>query len=111
MSWNVIYFQSFRKEKFVKKFVDKQGPIVKAKFIGLIDLVENYGPFLSSKYTKKLRNNLYELRLTGKEQIRFFYTVWRKNIILLHGFKKKRQKTPIKEIKTALKRLELLDLR
>jgi len=35
-----------------------------------------------------------------------FYTIKGKDIILLHAFKKKTQKTPAKEIKTAVSRLD-----
>jgi phage-related protein len=106
MSWKVIYFESVRGERFVKEFVDKQRSEVRAKYAGMIDFLEKYGPFLSGKYTKKLKKNLYELRITGKEQIRVFYTVRQREIILLHSFKKKTQKTPLKEIKTAILRLD-----
>ena len=109
MAWTVVYFESPRGERFVKKFIDKQSPAVKGKYIGMIDFLKEYGPFLSSKYTKKIRKDLYELRITGKEQIRVLYTVWQKNIILLHVFKKKTQRTPLKEIKTALLRLGALN--
>jgi len=60
MAWKVIQFESLRGEKFVKEFIDRQNPAVKAKFIGMIDFLEEYGPFLSGKYTKKIRKNLYE---------------------------------------------------
>ncbi|HUV43142.1 MAG TPA: type II toxin-antitoxin system RelE/ParE family toxin [Patescibacteria group bacterium] len=108
MAWRVVYFESPRGERFVKKFIDGLAPVVKAKYIGMIDFLEEYGPFLSGKYTKKLRKDLYELRITGKEQIRVLYTVRERNIILLHAFKKKTQRTPLKEIKTALLRLDKL---
>lgn len=65
--------------------------------------------WLSGKYTKKIRKDLYELRITGQEQIRVLYTTQGRTIILLHAFKKKTQKIPLKEIKTALSRLELLN--
>lgn len=109
MAWKVIQFESLRGEKYVKGFIDKQNPVIKAKFIGMVDFLESYGPFLSGKYTKKIRKDLYELRITGKEQIRVLCTTQGKTIILLHVFKKKTQKTPLKEIKTALFRLELLN--
>ena len=108
MSWKVVYFESSRGERFVKKFIDKQSSRAKGKYIGMIDFLAEYGPFLTSKYTKKIRKNLYELRITGKEQVRIFYTVQRRDIILLHAFKKKTQKTPAKEIKTALSRLDII---
>ena len=106
MAWRVIYFESPRGVRFAKAFIDKQSPAVKAKYIGMIDFLEEYGPFLSGKYTKKLRKNLYELRITGKEQIRILYTVRQRSIILIHAFKKKTQRVPSKEIKTALLRLD-----
>lgn len=109
MAWKVVYFESPRGERFVKGFIDKRSPAVKGKYIGMIDFLEEYGPFLSGRYTKKIRKDLYELRITGKEQVRVLYTVRRREIILLHAFKKKTQKTPSKEIKTALSRLEVLD--
>lgn len=74
----------------------------------MVDFLEKYGPFLGGKFTKKLRKDLFELRITGKEQIRILYTAKASNIILLHVFKKKTQKTPPNEIKTALLRLDLL---
>ena len=106
MRWWVVYFQSSRGERFVKEFIDKQSPAVKGRYIGMVDFLEEYGPFLGGKYTKKVRKNLYELRIAGKEQIRIFYTVKGKEIILLHAFKKKSQKLPKKEIEIALQRLD-----
>ncbi|MBI4079501.1 MAG: type II toxin-antitoxin system RelE/ParE family toxin, partial [Candidatus Levybacteria bacterium] len=37
--------------------------------------------------------------------IRIFYTIYNKEYYLLHAFKKKSQKTPTQEIKTALDRI------
>jgi len=108
MVWRIIYFESSCNKRFVKVFIDKQSPTVKAKYIGMIDFLERYGPFLGGKYTKKLKKNVYELRITGKEQVRILYTIQQKRIILIHAFKKKTQKTPSKEIKTALLRLDLI---
>lgn len=106
MVWRVVYFESARRERFVKVFVDKQRPQIRAKYAGMIDFLEKYGQFLIGKYTKKLMKNLYELRITGKEQIRVFYSIQQRKIILLHAFKKKTQKTPLKEIKIAISRLD-----
>lgn len=106
MVWKVIYFESHRRKRFVKEFIDRQSFAIRAKYIGMIDFLEEYGPFLSGKYTKKIRRNLYELRMTGKEQVRVLYTIQQKEIILLHAFKKKARRIPFKEIKTALSRLD-----
>jgi phage-related protein len=56
-------------------------------------------------FSRKLTNGLYELRGKGKLKIRIIYAYKNKEYILLHIFNKKSQKTPPKEIETALKRL------
>jgi len=57
-------------------------------------------------YSKKMGANLFELRVSGKEAIRVFYTIQNNQAILLHLFKKKSQKIPAKDITTAKRRLE-----
>ncbi len=74
----------------------------------MMEFLQQYGPFLSGKYTKKLRKDSYEIKITGREQIRILYTTQGKIMILLHAFKKKTQKTPLKEIKTAILRLDMI---
>lgn len=67
MKWNVVYFESSRGKRFIQDFIDKQNPFIKAKFVGLVEFLGEYGPLLGGKYTKKLQKELYELRITGKE--------------------------------------------
>ena len=59
-------------------------------------------------HSKQLAKGLYELRVRGKEEVRILYCFKKKDIYLLHGFKKQTQKTPGKEIEIALKRIEML---
>ena len=60
-------------------------------------------------HTKKISANLFELRISGKQEIRIFYSFHKSQIFLLHGFVKKSQKIPQKEIKIASQKLKLLD--
>lgn len=57
---------------------------------------------------KKIDRNLYELRIRGQEAVRIFYTKTIEGYFLLHAFKKKTQKIPRKEFKTAIDRKEKL---
>ena len=58
---------------------------------------------------KKIESGLWELRSRTQSGIcRIFFTVDEGAIVLLHGFLKKTQKTPQKEIDTARKRLKSL---
>ena len=59
-------------------------------------------------YSKKLLTNLYELRVRGRQKVRIFYCFYQNQAIIVHAFIKKSQKTPQKEIKTALNRIALL---
>lgn len=106
MSWGVYFFHTARGNYPVKEFIKEQEKPVYAKILRFIELLENNGPFLKPPYIKKLQDNLYELRITGKTEIRIFYTLSKNKYYLLHAFKKKSQKMPSKELKTALDRLK-----
>jgi len=109
MVWNIYFFQTPRGEKVVKEFVKKlQGKTI-GKVSQNIDLLKIHGPFLGMPYSRRLINEIYELRIKGKQEVRILYTFSKKNIYLLHAFKKQTQKTPGKEIKTAEDRRKILD--
>jgi len=92
-------------EKFIKSL---QKPII-AKVLRTIDLLEEFGQKLGPPHTKKISANLFELRIPGKQEVRIFYYFHKSQIFLLHGFVKKSQKIPQREIKIALQKLKLLD--
>jgi len=58
--------------------------------------------------SKKVAKNIYELRIVSNLSIRIFYTFHKRNIWILHAFKKKSQKIPYKELKIASSRLNYL---
>ena len=66
-----------------------------------------FGANLGMPHTESLNDGLFELRVKGKEGIaRVFYcTLAGQRIIMLHGFIKKSQKIPPKELKLARERL------
>jgi phage-related protein len=54
---------------------------------------------------RKLEAELWEIRSTLRERVaRVIFTQYGKRIVLLHGFIKKSQKTPLKELELAKKR-------
>lgn len=106
MSWDVKFFQTARGDYPVKEFIDDLDKPIRAKVANLVCLLTDYGPRLSPPYAKKIQDKLYELRVSGKIAVRIFYTTVNGKYYLLHGFKKKTEKTPLKDIKTALDRTE-----
>ena len=91
------YFQDFFKEQRDK---------VKDKIIWTFDLIEEL-PRIPETYLKHLENTegLYEIRVQlGSDIFRIFcFFDEGQLIVLTHGFQKKDQKTPRKEIERALK--------
>lgn len=79
-----------------------------ANFLHVTEMMEELGPALGHPYTKPLKQGLFEIRAKGQEGIgrSFFCTVSDKEIIILHSFIKKTQKTPKKELKIARARLK-----
>ncbi len=75
-----------------------------------INLLEQFGNLLRIPYSKSLGNKLFELRVRGKQEIRIFYTFNRNQAILLHGFIKKTQTTPKKEIEIATSKKKSLTI-
>jgi len=92
-------------EKFIKNL---QKPTT-ARVLRTVDLLEKFGQKLGPPHTKKISAHLFELRVSGEQGVRIFYSFHKSQIFLLHGFIKKSQKSPQKEIKIAVQRLKLLD--
>ena len=78
---------------------------ISAKYFQYTDMLEEFGANLGMPHTRGMGDGLFELRVKGKEGIaRVFYcTMVGKQIIILHSFVKKTEKTPQKELKIAKK--------
>jgi len=78
-----------------------------ARYVVLTRRMVALGPNLGDPHTQAIGNGLFELRLKGQEGIArvFFCTLIGKRIVMLHSFIKKTQKTPLREITVAEKRM------
>lgn len=74
-----------------------------------IGLLEEYGHQLRAPYSKAIRRNFFELRIRGKQEVRILYCFYGDAAVLLHGFVKKSQQIPLKEIGLAWQRKQSLD--
>ena len=93
----------------IEKFISSLEKSSIARVLRTIDLFEMFGNELGSPHTKKIEPRLFELRIRGKQEIRIFYTFSSGAAVLLHGFMKKAQCIPKKEIEIARTRKEALD--
>ena len=96
-------------DKSLEKFIRSLGKPTIAKVLRVIDLLENFGQKLGPPHTKKVASSLFELRISGRQEVRIFYTFHKSEIFLLHGFVKKSQKIPKREIAIALQKIKELD--
>jgi len=92
----------------IEKFLNSLELPASSKSAKYIKLLETHGNNIGMPYSKQLSNNLYELRVRGRQEIRIFYCFHRNQAVILHAFIKKSQKTPRQETETALNRISFL---
>lgn len=95
-------------DKSLEKFIRSLDKPTIAKVLRVVDLLEEFGEKLGSPHTRKVAPSLFELRIRGKQEVRIFYTLHKSAFFLLHGFLKKGQKLPKRELKVALRKLKEL---
>ncbi len=89
----------------VRKWLRSLDPADK-KIIGQDIRTVQFGWPLGMPLVRKLDTDLWETRSTlGSQIARVIFTVYEKQIVLLHGFIKKTQKTPKQDLDLAKRRL------
>ena len=97
--WRIIAYGGYYKD-FLKTLTEQE--ILKIKYVLSLMETEERMPV---KFIKLIRDGLYELRISYNGNIyRIFFIFDEGNIVVLfNGFQKKTQKTPLSEIRKALK--------
>lgn len=110
MEWSLEYYTSDRGKCPVKEFIDSLSPESKAKYIFIADLLTEYGLNVREPYVKPITGTrkLFEMRIKDKQNIHriFYFAFTGRTLVLLHGFTKKTNKTPSREIAIAEKRMQ-----
>ena len=103
MKWDVSFFNS-RVATDTKNF--PKG--ILADFLHITEMIEDFGPNLGLPHTKAMGKGLFEIRAKGKEGIgrSLFCTIKNNEIVILHSFIKKTNKTPKKDLDLARKRMK-----
>lgn len=108
MKWEIEYYTKEDGTSLIKDFIDGLPLKAKARTVKTLDLLESYGIQMGEPHIKYVAKKLWELRIKAREGIfRFFFTTKRgRTIILLHGFQKKTEKIPKRELDVALRRMK-----
>jgi phage-related protein len=105
VSYRIEYFNASAKASL------EEWPMgLKARYLALLSRMAEYGPDLGMPHTRAMGDGLFEVRAKAVEGIgrAFYCTLVGKRIVVLHGFVKKTDKTPSKELKIARDRLKEL---
>ncbi len=106
MDWQVEYYKKENGDIPVLDFLLSLEVKMRAKAFSEIELLEKHGTELREPFVKHIKGKgLFELRIKFASDIsRIFYFTYRQNtFVLLHGFTKKTNKTPQREIERALR--------
>ena len=92
-------------DRRVRDSIKELSDVDQGRILKHLDLLTRYGFTLPNKYLKKLSSNLWELR-PGNIRLLLGISRARNKIVIVHGFKKKAQRTPRKELETANLRIK-----
>lgn len=92
----------------IEDFINSLEKQTIAKVLRTIDLLEKFGNRLGMPHSKYILDGIFELRIHSDQEIRIFFCFYQNSAYLLHGFIKKTQKTPAKEILAAKNKFRAL---
>ena len=105
--WEVVFYEDDSGRKPAQDFLESLDAKTLARFVWSIEQLRLLNGRAQAPLVRHLEGKLWELREesnTNIYRLLYFFFSGRK-IVFLHGFQKKEQKTPRREIELALRRL------
>jgi len=104
----IRFFANEKQRSPISSFISKLSIKDQAIIVSVLDDIQKNNFTAKGCKFRKIEGKLWEIKIsTFSGGYRFFYVVIEEDIILiLHAFKKKSQKAPLKELKLARKRLK-----
>ena len=105
-TWKVNYYADRSDYQPVREWIDGLNVKLQVKIFRSFALLEEFNIMLREPYVKPLGEKLYKLRVKDHKGIYriIYFSHIERQFIMLHGFVKKTDKTPKKEIMLAKKR-------
>jgi phage-related protein len=107
MEWTIEFYKT-NNHSPIEEWLDSIPITARTKIVRNLSLLEELGLGIREPYVKPLGDKLYEIRAKDPNGIYrviyFAYTGQR--FVMLHGFTKKTQKTPSKDLNIAKKRMK-----
>jgi len=106
--WSIVFYIEDNGNSPIEDFLTGLDAKTSARFLWSIEQLRVRNIRAREPLVKNLKDKVWELREESQTNIYrllyFFYTG--KQIVFLHGFQKKSQKTPNKEIELAVRRMQ-----
>lgn len=108
MQWKINYYYNRNNKSPLKEWLDEIGNEPKAEIFRIFEMLSKYGIELGLPFVRHIENKIYEVRAKDKSGIYrvLYFAHTDKVFVMLHGFQKKTQATPRKEIEIAIKRMK-----
>jgi phage-related protein len=107
-SWQIGFYQDHRGKSPVIDFINALPAKERAKIDIVLQLLGEFGTDLGMPHARPLRDKIWELRPGGIRLLYFAYI--NRQFVILHSFRKTTNRTPDREIETALRRMiEILE--
>lgn len=106
--WEIVFYQDRRGRSPILEFFDDLPFIDQAKIYNAFRLLREFGNALGMPLARHGEGKLWELRPGGVRL--FYFASIGKQFVILHGYRKRSNKAPEREIALALRRMaELLE--
>ena len=106
--WSIVFYIEEDGESPVRDFLESVDAKTQARFLWSIEQLRVRNVQAREPLVRHLEGKLWELREESRTNIfRLLYFFFSgRQIVFLHGFQKKTQKTPRRELETARKRMQ-----
>ena len=107
IDWRIVFYRSGSGNAPVIEFLDEQDEETRDRIYKAFERLRIQNTRASYPLVRPIEDKLWELRVEQRTNIyRVFYFFWTsRQIVMLHAFQKKTQKTPNQEIQIAQKRM------
>ncbi|MHB0875410.1 MAG: type II toxin-antitoxin system RelE/ParE family toxin [Anaerolineae bacterium] len=105
-TWRIEFYSDSRERIPAYEFIQSLAPQDHAACLRALDLLAHYGPRLSMPHARHIEGKLWELR-AGPGRLFYFLDVGQ-TFIVVHGYRKKSQRAPKREVQTAIRRMNEL---
>ena len=105
-AWKIVFYQDHRGKSPPLEFINKLQPRDRARVFNALRLLEEFGTQLGMPHARAIEGPLWELRPGPNRLLYFVFTENR--FVIVHGFRKKTNQTPKKEVGIAKERMRRL---